>query len=291
MNLSNALLERARSAPPLDTSQDVHGRVFGIHLRPHADMADCLTIGVCVIDAARIAHCRLLPNMDRLRCLYGDAVDVESFELLRSAILADLDGTRWSARHKPVSPNIEYGRAMPAIDISIEAIIERSFDALVPAGRNVSRRDNATPVLTRQLRDRVRTRLRQRMGAAVEVLFRGNEIRLPHGQNVRLPLHDARTGRAGNIVSAFTAHRETATNNLAEAVASLLAVRLAEHDRQLGLFVLQPSPRDFAGQDTDAVRARVAQVTGLLAGANVTVQVRQNADELADAVQDWCEAA
>lgn len=296
MNIHAALLERARQAGPLADLPLVRGKLFPVLLRPDPITTDCLTIGVAFVDQAGVTSCRLIDSMKPLQCLYGRHVDVASFTVLRDIIAAELEGTIHQPHAPTPSENIEYGTAFPAADISVKAILERAFATLVPMAVDKTKHGTSGGVLTSQLRLRVQQRLRNIHGPQVEALFQGGDILIPGAHTgaphrIRLPLHDASTGRAGSIISAFTFHHETAERNLTEAIAKLLAIRLAEQSQQLGLFVLEPSPSDFQGRDTEQVRARISNLTNLLGGANVNVQIKQQEQEIATAVWDWYKAA
>lgn len=298
MNIHTALLERARTAASTaDGVPPVRGVLFPIHLLPDPIAGDRLTIGVAFVDAAGVSHCRLLDSMDRLRCLYGDRVDVESFVVLRDVVEADLQGTMRPPAPWSPSDNIVFGEALPATGISVQRILDRAFGALVPMADDPANAGQRTaPVLTKRLQENVRQQLVKKFGLEAASLFKGGPIRVQLGHSLRshrvkLPIHDRISGHAGSIVSAFTAHRETVNNNLTDAVANLLAVRVADQARPLGLFVLTPTVQDFEGRDIGAAQARVAELTELAGSTGVQVFQHHTTDALTDAVWEWRRAA
>src|SRR5574337_280796 len=176
-------------AVAVQTAQTIHaveqaamadaGRIHERHADGQPIAGDRLTVGVAFVDAAGVSHCRLLDSMDRLRCLYGDRVDVESFVVLRDVVEADLQGTvRPPAPWSP-SDNIVFGEALPATGISVQRILDRAFGALVPMADDPANAGQRTaPVLTKRLQENVRQQLVKKFGLAAASLFKGGPIRV-----------------------------------------------------------------------------------------------------------------
>lgn len=293
MTLQTALLERLQAtSTPVDVAP-VQGSVFPIHLLPDPITGDRLTIGVAFIDREGVSHCQLLNHMDHLRCLYGNRVDVDSFMVVRDLVDAQLQGTQSDAHTHPISDNIHFGQAVPAAGASVESILARTFDALVaiaePHGRP---NDRARPVLTNALQQQVHTGMVSEYGVKAEALFAGGPIKIRHADGrhervIDLPLHDASSGHAGGIVSAFTANAETVNRNLPATVVRLMEIRIAEQTRPLGLFVLAPTGDDFAGRDIHQVRERIDMLTDSAAASGVSVHVEHRIDDVAHAIWAW----
>jgi hypothetical protein len=298
MSFAAAFTERALQADsrrrPLPL---VRGQVFPIRLVPDTLAGDRFNIGVAFVDAAGVAHCRMASDVHRLRCLYDNRVDIDSFELLRELVHANLSGTVWSRDQAMLSDNIEYGPDMPIAGVSVSDILDRTFDAWVPFGVSVESGARATPVFNEQLQKRVVIELVRKLGPKTQRLANAGPIHIerPGARPtvIRLPLYNRTNGAGADIVSAWSKHRATVYNNMLRSVTNMLAVRYAErHDvneRQLGLFVLQPDEESnaYSADDIARIREWVDDLSDMAKAADVLVRPERSEAALVAALAAW----
>lgn len=297
MSMAAALAGRIEKHPGHKrTLPLVRGRLFPIRLSPDPLIGDRFTIGVGFVDAAGVTHCRLASDFSRLRCLYDDAVDLESFELLHDIVMADLAGTLWEPTHESPSENIQYGTQLPAAGISVDDILSRAFDTTVRFGLpKQASQSRFTPILSDMLRKRVLAALTRSLGPRATRITKDTPIKLPEAfgnRVVRFPLHNRLNGSAADIVSAWSHNRPTIVNNIQRSITNMLAVRYAERNehtqRSLALFVLQPGPDSgFEKREIATIQDTVDEMVSLARGADIKVDITNTEESLVSNVQQW----
>lgn len=277
----------------------VEGQWHNIQLRPDIGAGDTLNVGVAFVDASHRVHLRMAHDLSRLSCLYGNAIDIASFERLCDVVESEYNGVPVSKfQLSKLSPNAVMSDGRYASGESIEEIVTRLFETTVPVGKprefEKQPRTRAKSLSTEQATKLIIDCLVERMGQrAIPFISRGLWTIYDRGgaeRQIRLPIR--RPGRiCASVISVFTKDEYRRRFQLAKAGLDLDTVREHSGQERLGLLVLRPMISDgYTENELLSIDNEIDDTAWQLRSvANIDVEASDDVDHLGGTLQGWIE--
>ncbi|AVP98572.1 hypothetical protein C7S18_15865 [Ahniella affigens] len=147
------------------------------------------------------------------------------------------------------------------------------------------------PGFQSNLHSRVRTLLLARDPVRFSKMLSDEPIRLNFGlggfEQIRLPLYDRTSGRAGDIINAYSTV-DSVAKHLLRTLRNMVLLKSAEPQLNLRTFVLRPLS---VGKHKEDIDNEIKLTSSALRAQQVDVEMVDSADELADAVVRWSKVA
>ncbi|KGO99769.1 hypothetical protein [Novilysobacter defluvii] len=280
----------------------VSGRWHNLQIRPDLGSGELLNAGVAFVDEGSRVHLRMARDLSRLKCLYDDRVDVQSFEQLSMLIEEAFDGANWEDfRLSQLSAHVSLSGGRYASGTSISEILSSFYEATVPIGKRPEgakgvRTTRTRSISTQTARDSVIQRLMQRMGQrALPYIARGPwTLSEPTGQVHQLDLPIRAPGKlCATVVSLWAKERYRRKFQLAQAGLDLGTVQAQSPTERLGLFVMRPMEEEgYSQDDLNAIDNEIDEASWQLRKvANIQVEQGEDAESLSEKLEEWLEAA
>ena len=273
-----------------DAQPSCHGKWRAISMRLDEYTDEYLNVGVMFCHAGKV-EVRMLDTFDRVKCLYGNRVELPS---LTHLMLDIEDAVRQSKGDLPddLSDTIRLGQPLFASGEGAEEIVDEFFNDVVTLGKptNKKARTSFRYRSNFKVRETVFELMREKMALEAENIIRQDPYRLRLNNSatidVDIPLLTATA--AGTIVSAWYKSPLVVENNLLQAASDLLLVYSNSERRKAAMSVLMPAPssgltvREFQKHNYAAYRQ-----LDRLKRSGIDILEATASDELADLTIGW----
>jgi len=252
------------------------------------DSGEYLNVGVVFLHSNKV-EVRMLDTFDRVKCLYGNRIDVKNL----TYYLHDIEDFIFSSRgHLPtvISENVRLGPELYASGSSAEAVAEEFFSDVVTLGRpkNPATADSFRYTSTPKLRDSIFQIMRQKMDLSASAIIKEERyrLRLKNGTlDVDVPLLSSTA--AGSIVSVWYKSPVVAEKNILQAFSDLTLVSNGT-DRAAALSILVPNDKSgMDGQELKRVSDVIEKQLDRFERSGIAVIKAPSTDELALKTIDW----
>ena len=254
------------------------------------DAGEYLNVGVMFQYGGRV-EVRMLDTFDRVKCLYGNRIDLHGL----SHLMMDIEDTiRHSRGDLPsdLSSTIRLGQPLFASGDNPESVVDEFFFDVVTLGMPSKRtkRDSFRYRSSHKVRETVFDIMRQRMAMQADSIIRTEPFRLKlHNSSatyVDIPLLSETA--AGTIVSAWYKSHLVVENNLLQAASDLLLITSNSDRRKTALSVLVPgaesgmSSREFQKHQDTTYR-----LLERFRNSGIDVLTAPSSDALASETIEW----
>lgn len=263
-------------------------RAISMRLDEYTD--EYLNVGVMFCHAGKV-EVRMLDTFDRVKCLYGDRVDLPSL----THLMLDIEDTVQQSQGdlpSELSDTIRLGPQLFASGENAEEVVDDFFNDVVTLGKPTSKKARTSFRYRSnfKVRETVFELMREKMSLEAETIIRQDPYRLRLNNtaliDVDIPLLNAKA--AGTIVSAWYKSPLVVENNLLQAASDLLLVYSNSDRRKAAMSVLMPAPssgltnREFQKHDHAAHRQLER-----LERSGIDILKATASDELADLTIGW----
>lgn len=224
--------------------QGVSGHWRTIQMCMDVDAGEYLNVGVVFCYQGRV-EVRMLDAFDRLKCLYGERVNLRGL----THYLHDIEEFVYESRISlpdEISSNVRLGPKLFAAGESAEAVVNEFFDDVVTLGhpkgsaKNNAFRYTSTP----KLRDGLFQIMRQRMDISASAIIKDERyrLRLKNGKTIDVDAPLLSSSAVGSVVSVWYKSPVVAEKNILQASSDLMLVT-SNTDRQGALSILVPTEK------------------------------------------------
>lgn len=258
------------------------------------DTGEYLNVGVMFQYGSKV-EVRMLDSFERIKCLYGNRIDLTSL----SHLMLDIEDT---IRHHRVdlpnelSDTIRLGQPLYAAGVDAESVVDEFFFDVVTLGMPLDkhRNHNFRYRSNHKVRETLFEIMREKMALEAERIICSEPYRLRLNNSaiidVDVPLLNDRA--AGAVVSAWYKSPMVVENNLLQAASDLLLVTSNSERKRASMSVLMPQESSgmTKGEFTkhqDATRRQLDRWQR----SGIDVIEAPSSDVLANLTIDWWKAA
>lgn len=206
------------------------------------DTGEYLNVGVLFQHGGKV-EVRMLDTFDRVKCLYGNRIDLSSL----SHLMMDIEDTirhHHSALPSELSDTIRLGDPLFASGDNAESVVDEFFFDVVTLGMPTDRHrnNNFRYRSSHKVRETLFEIMREKMALEADSIICTEPYRLKLNNNavidVDVPLLNERA--AGSVVSAWYKSPIVVQNNLLQAASDLLLVTSNSDRKRSSISVLMP---------------------------------------------------
>lgn len=237
----------------------------------------------------------MLDSFDRVKCLYGNRVDLPS---LTHLMLDIEDAVRQSKGDLPdeLSDSVRLGQPLFASGEGAEDIVDEFFNDVVTLGKptNKNPRTSFRYRSNFKVRETVFELMREKMALEAENIIRQDpyRLRLNNSATIDVDIPLLTGTAAGTIVSAWYKSPLVVENNLLQAASDLLLVYSNSERRKAAMSVLMPAPSSgLTGKEFQKHNYAAYRQLDRLKRSGIDILEATASDELADLTIDWWQKA
>lgn len=235
-------LKKLRNRLSLPSDSFVQGVWRPISACLDEDTGEFLNVGVMFKHDKKV-EVRMLDTFERVKCLYGNRVDLSSLNYLMIDIE---DSIRHHHTNLPneLSGTIRLGEPLYASGVNAESVVDEFFSDVVTLGMptDKNRNSNFRYRSNHKVRETVFEIMREKMALEADHIICKDLYRLKLNNNaiieVDIPLLSKKA--AGAVVSAWYKSPMVVENNLLQAASDLLLVTSNSDRKQSSISVLMP---------------------------------------------------
>jgi len=287
-----ALLAAAKNQPALERFS---GRWYKVILVPDLKSGDRFNVGVIYADQQGNLEYRFLSYYDRLRCLYGDAIEEQTRFMLQ--VLREQLTSEYALNTTP-SQNLYIEGPFYASGQNSDVILKHLYNSVVPIGKAPNDTDHETAFASlnnQNARQLVYEQLDNLIGIdKTHGLIAQNqylEFETTQGKRkLDVPLRPL--GHYGSIVSACYKRRATIEKQILAARLELdTAFNWRPTNGKIGLFILRPSSNmHLTEKEIEATDAVLDELLWKMRSyPNWLIEADDNPKRLAEEIADWSE--
>lgn len=290
-----ALLAEAQKQPAL--THELSGRWYKIAMIPCHQSGDRFNIGVVFCADNGTINYRFLAHYERLRCLYGDAIEEQTRFLLQLLREQLVDETM--LLNMP-SYNLSIDGPFYAAGDCIEKLMDNLYQTIVPIGKppenQTQKDDSAFQSLNNQkVRGLVYEQLDHLIGIDKTHQFLPDkdylEIETSKGKR-RLDIPLRPIHHYGSIISACYKNPASIEKHLLNAQLDLSAAdRLSPKTGKLGLFILRPTESmNLTAKELDAADLILDKLLWKIDEKHWLIEADDSPKRLAEQIATWSES-
>ena len=267
------------------------GQWHAIEFQPELSVPQRFVIGVALSQKGKLTHMRVAEEAGRLKCFYGNRFTADTWQWLRTELLADLNQARGTTLSKlqSASPQIMVSAGHYASGSSADAALSRTFERVVTVVSK-DRAPRAQGITQPELRKMMARLLKVRMSTGFEAISQSDDgVLIANNGTVHafdVTYDDGAT--ASSVVSACYAGLDTAKMNVMAATNDLATFTRIRKREQIGLAVLQPSTEFFAAESVRAWQDWWGHFSYKLRESDLVLLAEASTPEaLAEQVSNW----
>lgn len=289
MNTLTRLRQRLKSQEPAT----VQGQWRTIKLCLDEDAAEYLNVGV-LFQHGSCVEVRMLDGFDRLKCLYGERVNLGSFAHLMTDIEETIRKKRGVFSDDALADGIRLGPPLFAAGAGPEQVVAEFFDSVVTLGRPSGKMaaNRFAYQSSQKTRETVLSKVRKALFLDAEKIIRTDPYRLPlRGTDRSISLDIPLLGQsaASTIVSAWYKDSMVIENNLLHAGTDLALLSSNDGNIQkMAVSVLMPgegcgmTSKEYS-KHQDVAGRQIERLQNL----GIEIMQANTTDELADQTVAW----
>ncbi|AZS50425.1 hypothetical protein DM558_06385 [Entomomonas moraniae] len=298
MTITNRIHEYTKSLG-IQHSNNIEGSWFNILLRPDIFTVDQVSIGVGFIDKNNTLHVKVANDLSKLKCFYGDNIDVNELQYLTEIIANEYDRINYNLAEKSIiSPQISFSAPAYAAGDSVNTILENFYNRTIyftGKKQNTINKERFQGINNTQLRDEIYEWVMTQDKYLAKQIF-------PSDIHHKLVFTDSNgstqenfvelainsMNMSGSIVSAYCKNPNSAELRILKAAIDINTTKIHYPNNKYGLFILRANEdsgisRDILNQLDDVIDENIWK----LENAGVHIGSEESIAELGQNIIHW----